>query len=544
MDVSRRDFQKGLLSLFLLGGSQAAAAALTPDVIALNRLTFGATPKDRTRFAKLGLADWLEAELAEPANGARIKSVLDTATLQISYAAGADENGGHWDAIDEMRPLTALKMPSIDLLPLLDYEVPLDYAERMRPADEVVAASLLRAVNSEAQLREVMTAFWHEHFSVNAYANEGTAVFFPDYDRMLRGHAFGNFRQMLGDVARAPAMLTYLNNEASRASPANENYARELLELHTLGIGRYHNDLYDNWRDVPGATEGLAEGYIDQDVYEVARAFTGWSIGDGRWIEDGVFAPKTGAFHYIQSWHDPYQKRVLGVEFAPNRAPMEDGDQVLDILAAHPGTARHIAQKLLLRFGIAAPSETYHHAVAQSFLQHQDAPDQIAQVIRTLVLHPEFAQTPPAKMRRPFEYLAAILRASGAEVTSPSLNFVWHLGRAGWTQHAVRPPTGHSDATEDWANTRTLHGIISLALFAHKEWMELQVAGSGAMAGDATLDSLARATEDRFGVPEGTVLTAVAQMGIEGLSDDPDQRSWVVSVMHAAAALHPQFVLR
>lgn len=544
MEPSRRDFHKGLLALLLMGTSQAAAAPVAADILVLNRLTFGATPQDRARFAKLGLAGWLESELAQPVNGSRIKAVLEAATLHISYESGRNENGGTWDAVDEMRPLKALRASSTELLPLIDYELPLDYTERARPAQEVVAASLLRAVNSDAQLREMMTAFWHEHFSANAYANDTSMVFFPVYDRMLRGHAFGNFRAMIGDVARSPVMLTYLNNEASRASPANENYARELLELHTLGIESYHNDLYDNWREVPGATEGMAAGYIDQDVYEVARAFTGWSIGDGRWLEDGVNAPKTGAFHYVQHWHDPYQKRVLGVEFPPNRGPMEDGDQVLDILAAHPGTARHIALKLLRRFGIEAPSEAYHQAVADSFLAHKDAPDQIAQMIRRLVLHPEFMQTPPTKMRRPFEYLAAILRASGADVTAPSLNFDWHLNRAGWSQHAVRPPTGHSDKTEDWANTRTLNGIISLALYAHKEWMELQESGSGAMDPDATLESLARQTEVRFGVPEGAVTSAVAQMGVERFSGNPDKRSWVVSIMHAAAALHPQFVLR
>ena len=278
-----------------------------------------------------------------------ISDHLQTARLQIAYEAGSDQNGHTWPALDELRPLAALTADPADLTPLIDWDLGMDFAERIRPAQEVIAAALIRAVHAPAQLREVMTQFWHDHFNVNALKDEFTAAFFPSHDAALRTHALGNFRDLLGVVARSPAMLYYLNNADSRASPANENYARELLELHTLGAENYLNDRYDDWHSVPGVAEGLAQGYLDLDVYEVARAFTGWSVGDGRYVNDGYDAPKTGQFHYVEAWHDPYQKRVLGVEFPPNRAAMADGEQVLDILATHPATARFVCTKIARR---------------------------------------------------------------------------------------------------------------------------------------------------------------------------------------------------
>lgn len=183
----------------------------------------------------------------------------------------------------------------------------------------------------------------------------------------MRRHALGNFRALLGEVAQSPTMLYYLNNASSRASPANENYARELLELHTMGVANYLNDQFDNWHDVPKAEDGLAVGCIDQDVYEVARAFSGWTVGDGGWLDAGTDKPVTGAFFYATLWHDPYQKRVLGVEFEANAAPMSDGEKVLDMLAAHPATARFVTEKILRRLGLENPRAALKARVAEVF---------------------------------------------------------------------------------------------------------------------------------------------------------------------------------
>ena len=161
-------------------------------------------------------------------------------------------------------------------------------AERARPRTEVIAATLLRSVYSRYQLKEVISQFWHDHFHVNAFSDERISVALPVYDRdVIRKNCFGNFRVLLEAVATSTAMQFYLSNYSSRAGAANENYARELLELHTFGRENYLNDNFNSWREVPGALKGQPIGYIDQDVYEVARAFTGWTIAE------------TGRFNYV-----------------------------------------------------------------------------------------------------------------------------------------------------------------------------------------------------------------------------------------------------
>ena len=472
--LTRRMFHTRLLAALAasaLPPVPAAWAAGRGDDIWLNRLTFGANPASRAEIAALGRVGWLDWQLSLPPEDADLQARLSAARLKISYGAESDQDGNSWSETDELRPLSALAADPADLVRLLEWGPGkgMHYSERTRPAQEVVAASLIRAVHAQAQLREVMTQFWHDHFSVNADKDETTAVFFASHDATLRSHALGNFRTLLGEVARAPAMLYYLNNADSIASPANENYARELLELHTLGAVNYLNDKHKTWSEVPGATEGLALGYLDLDVYEVARAFTGWSVGDGRWLADGEEAPRTGRCHYVARWHDPYQKRILGREFAPNRGPMEDGDEVLDILASHPGTARFVCEKLARRFLSDDPPPTLVDRLAQVFLDARDAPDQFSQILRALILSPEF-EAPPSKLRRPFEFLAALYRGSGAEVTATESGFHHHLLRAGWQQHSYGPPTGHPDRIAAWTGASTLNRYVDIALSAHEDW--------------------------------------------------------------------------
>lgn len=299
--LTRRAFHGHLLAALAAASAPRGVFAITTtaaqdlDELWLNRLSFGANAASRDAIAHRGRAAWLEDQLAMGSSDPGLEARLAAARLRIAYEAGQDEYGNRWGAVDELRPLGFLASDPADLVPLVtwDSKTGMDYSERARPALEVTAASMIRAVHAEAQLREVMTQFWHDHFNVNAQKDETTAAFFASHDAVMRTHAFGNFRALLGEVARSPAMLYYLNNADSVASPANENYARELLELHTLGADNYLNDRYGHWRDVPGAEAGLAEGYLDADVYEVARAFTGWSVGDGRWIAEGEEAPRT-----------------------------------------------------------------------------------------------------------------------------------------------------------------------------------------------------------------------------------------------------------
>lgn len=531
------------LAASALPGQMRATVAHRADLW-LNRLTFGATEESRAAFGD-PLA-WLNAQLAMPATDPSLDVRLAAARLRISYPSGSDENKHSWPALDELRPLSTLTNDPADQLHGIDWEQGMDYAERARPASEVIAASMIRVVHAPAQLREVMAQFWHNHFNVNGQKDEYAAMAFPSHDAIMRTHAFGNFRVMLGEVARSPSMLYYLNNADSRASPANENWARELLELHTLGAGNYLNDRYDDWKSVPGAADGVAQAYLDLDVYEVARAFTGWSVGDGRYISEGEYAPKSGRFHYIEAWHDPYQKRILGVEFVPNRAPMEDGDQVMDILAAHPGTAAFITTKLIRRLLTDTPDPVMVDQIAQVFLAAKDAPDQIAQVIRAIVTHPAFEATPPSKLRRPFEFMAALYRATGAEITSTESQFQWQLMRAGWKQHEYGPPTGHPDTADKWTGASSLNRVVDYALYGHDDWFGVATADLGSLASDSeTIDQLINRWAGRLGAaPENLAEVMGLDPSAQAAALSVDERKGFAAGAIAFAALSPDFLLR
>ncbi|MFN3994729.1 MAG: DUF1800 domain-containing protein [Tabrizicola flagellatus] len=554
--LTRRMFHTRLVAALAAGAlplaTRARAAAPATDDLWLNRLTFGASPAARAEIAELGREAWLDRQLTlRPEDDVALSERLARARLRIAYDAGEDDIG-RWEARDELRPLSFLSAEPEAIVPLLEWQPgrAMEYSERMRPAQEVIAAALIRAVHAEAQLREMVTQFWHDHFNVNSEKDHTTAAPFALYDRSLRAHALGNFRTLLGQVASAPAMLSYLNNADSRASPANENFARELLELHTLGAGNYLNDRHSDWREVPGATEGLAAGYLDLDVYEVARAFTGWSVGDGRWLAEGEEAPRTGRLHYVARWHDPYQKRVLGREFPPNRGPLADGEEVLDILARHPGTARFVCEKLARRFLSDDPPAGLVQRMSETFLAQAEAPDQIARVIRVLVLSPEFA-APPSKLRRPFEFLAAIYRATGAEVTATENGFHWQLGRAGWLQHSYGPPTGHPDRIEAWTGASTLNRMVDLAISGFEDWFGTAAADLARPVGDAaTVGAFAAQHADALapGQGEGIAADLARAFGIDSAAPldaiSPEDRRGLGQSAVAFAALTPEFLLR
>jgi uncharacterized protein (DUF1800 family) len=536
----------------------AAAATLAPplsarspvvapsDEVFLNRLTFGATAPDRARLDRLGRARWLDEQLGLTDDPALDRRIADL-RLRIAYDAGTEGMLGGWPATDERRPLTALDADPATLLPLIDWSRAIAWPERVRPADEVIAASLVRAVHARAQLREVMTQFWHDHFNVHAHKSEYVAVTFPAWDATLRTHALGDFRTLLGAVARAPAMLYYLDNHESRASPANENFARELLELHTLGAENYLAGQYGHWADVPRLPDGTAVGYRDDDVWEVARAFTGWSVGDGRWLAEGVEAPRTLAFHHVEAWHDPYQKRILAREFPDHAAPLADGEAVLDLLARHPGTARHLCRKIAARLLADDPPPDLVDRLTAVWLAHAGAPDQIGQVVRTLALDPAF-DAPPSKMRRPFEFLAALYRATGVQVKADENGWHWHLSRAGWQQHSLPPPNGPSDRTGDWATGNTLRRLTDLALDAHADWFGAIAAPPALPPGIDRLGpaiahwtaALHGQTADRL--PE--LLAAAGMSPPDPLPTDVTERADVSAAIIAFAALSPQFLFR
>lgn len=426
----------------------------SPERLALGRMAFGSSEQDLARLRKLGFAAYVDEQLhPDLSNDAEAQAALSASRLHIEYEAGKDDKGKElWKAVKEDRPLKSLAMSSSELWKMSGQVAD---AEKTRPIFEVRAGMWIRATHSQWQLHEVMTDFWHNHFNVNANGDDNrVALMFPVYDReVIRKHSLGNFRQMLQGVAESIPMLLYLNNASSKASPANENYARELFELHTLGAEAYFNHLYNRWRDVPGAVDGKPVGYIDQDVYEAARAFTGWTLADGTDSGRGDTLPNTGEFHYYAGWHDPYQKRVLGVEFDPNLPPMADGQRVLDLVAHHPATARHIATKLCRRLLSENPPESLIKEAADVFLAAVDQPDQIAKTLRVILLSPEFSKTSGQRIKKPFELAVSFLRATGAQVRfhgdgdEALLDLLDPMGQYlfGWPT-----PTGHPETMAHW----------------------------------------------------------------------------------------------
>ncbi len=545
--ITRRTLLASTIAASFAARLGATPGTQNPDDATLGRLTFGATPASRDAIARMGQTAWLEDQLAQPAFNAAFERRLAGKTLHIAYEAGEQPQVGTYPALDEHRPLGLLHADPASYLHGIEWDIALAWPERARPGEEVIAAALHRAVHAPGQLREVMTQFWHDHFNVSAHKSEYTATFYPSYDRMLRENALGNIRALLGGVATSPAMLVYLNNDDSRASPANENFARELLELHTLGEAAYLNADHPRWSSVPLLPDGTAAGYIDEDVYEVARAFTGWTIGDGRWLAEGKYAPKTGQFHYEDSWHDPYQKRILAREMPPNRAPMADGNDVLDMLARHPATARHICTKLARRLLTDAPSEALITALTDTYQAHIDSPDQMAHLIRALVAHPDWA-APPSKLRRPFEFLTALYRASGAKISNPSNDYHWQLERIGWRQHSFPAPTGHPDTSEDWQSGTLLLRLTEVALFAHDDWFggtstQLDALPENTQTwGDLAAHWTTRLTSEPNSLPEFFDALGVSEADV--LPTDPTELHEASATALAFAALTPAFFTR
>ncbi|MCX6858119.1 MAG: DUF1800 domain-containing protein [Verrucomicrobia bacterium] len=464
----------------------------SPAFVALNRATFGATPEELSRMEKMGWSTWVEEQLKPGKEDAEADKRIASQKLHIKYehegsidprmmkpggkmsmmaegksmmmaaapapdaeAVKAKEQPKKTFKIDEKRGLTLLDMPLEQLFQVQNREE-YPYEERERASLEVETATILRACYSKWQVREMLVDFWHNHFNIDIDSDDTIRAVWPAYDRdVIRKHALGNFREMVQAVGQSLPMLYYLNNRSSRASPANENYARELFELHTLGAEHYLNHLYAKWREVPGALEGKAEGYIDQDVYEAARAFTGWTAADGEEEDENDRFPATGGFYYYDKWHDPYQKRVLGIELEPNQPALADGMAVLDIAAFHPGTAIYLSRKLCRRFIADEPTEALVKRIAEVWTSHAKSPDQMVHVMREILLSPEINTGFGQKTKRPFEFLASFIRASGADFRQNE-DIGYDLGDCGQRLFSWGPPTGHPDTADYWQSPNSL----------------------------------------------------------------------------------------
>ncbi|HYW07628.1 MAG TPA: DUF1800 domain-containing protein, partial [Longimicrobium sp.] len=312
---------------------------------------------------------------------------------------------------------------------------------------DLAGARLGSAVYSQRQLDDVMADFWFNHF--NVYFGKGNARYMVgDYERnAIRPHVFGRFRDMLGATAAHPAMLVYLDNARSiaadsmRGGPArpagarprgiNENYARELLELHTLGV------------------DG---GYTQNDVVDVARAFTGWTVGMGRGAPRFAFRP---------ALHDVGAKTVLGKRLPAGRGE-EDGEEVLDLLARHPATARHLGRELARRFVADEPPPRLVAELAAVFLRTDG---DLREVTRALFSSAEFnaAEARGNKVKTPFEFVAGALRATDAEV-GPSRAALRTLRELGHLPYAATAPTGYPNRSAEWASGGAMLARMNFAL--------------------------------------------------------------------------------
>jgi uncharacterized protein (DUF1800 family) len=321
-----------------------------------------------------------------------------------------------------------------------------------RPAQllqELVSNKIVRGVESERQLQEVMTDFWFNHF--NIYWDKGADRWLTTgfETNVIRPHAMGKFKDLLLATAESPAMLFYLDNHLSSApSPMgkaalrnrpkakrqpgiNENYARELMELHTMGV------------------DG---GYTQKDVTEVARAFTGWTIDQPRMSANFIFRPQM---------HDRGEKVVLGQRIPANRG-IQDGQQVIEILARHPSTARFIATKLVRRFVSDDPPQSLVEKVAATYSKTDG---DIREMLRTIFYSEEF-MSPSAygkKMKSPFEYAVSAIRALGGQ-TAGNQQIARAISQMGQPLYQYQPPTGFPDRADHWMSDGGLVARLNFAV--------------------------------------------------------------------------------
>jgi uncharacterized protein (DUF1800 family) len=480
-----------------------AAAGLTRREAAahlLSRFSYGPRPGEVEAVAAMGPERWLERQLAadpaaadpgladrlavSPALSMTVAESLCTYPADGAVRTEARKAGVIPDEVSET---------AADAVPREEREKEIrailaEYSRRRgyRPQGEILeqlsAQKLLRAVYAESQLGEVMTDFWFNHFNVS-WTDDRTRPYLPAFERdAIRPFALGRFRDLLGATARHPAMLLYLDNAQSVAPGGatttfedemaqagkkpgiprpqngkggiNENYARELMELHTLGV------------------DG---GYTQADVVEVARAFTGWTVvpadrGTMDRIEKRMQQERSvggeafrlqGHFLFRADLHDAGPKMVLGRPLPAGRG-IEDGEEVLGLLAAHRETARHLAFELAVRFVADHPSQALVERLSGVYLE---SGGDIRRTVRAIAESREFWSPAArgAKVKSPLELAASALRALGADVKDPKPTVAW-IAKLGEPLYSYQPPTGYPDRAEAWLNAGTLLGRMNFGL--------------------------------------------------------------------------------
>ncbi len=371
---------------------------IDPIVRLVNRVSFGPTPNEIERVAALGAEKYVEEQLE--ADG------VDTTALKIRLRNNPVLRSRPFDQRD-MKPGQTLQ-----------------YLQQ---------AAILRAAYSPHQLHERMVDFWSNHFNVFGRKIVGqvslgitTHYLGADQRRVIRKHALGKFPEMVKASAHSPAMLSYLDNQVNQRDDAgrkktNENYARELMELHTLGVGG---------------------GYTQKDVMEVARCFTGWGIDNGQFFE---LRPR-GRFRFYPELHDEGPKTVLGFKIPPGGGE-RDGDRVLEILSTHQSTARFIAGKMC-RYFLGRESDALTKELAGIYLR---TGGDVKSMLKPLLLSDELRNGPPA-IKRPFDFMVSSLRATLAD-TNGSGGIQGYLSKMGQPLYQWPMPDGYPDESQAWTGS-------------------------------------------------------------------------------------------
>lgn len=305
------------------------------------------------------------------------------------------------------------------------------------PREEIIRqlqqATLLRAIYGRNQLLERMVDFWSNHFNIYARKTDGMYFVAADSEKVIRKHALGTFKELLHASAKSPAMLHYLDNNINRKGVPNENYARELLELHTMGV------------------DG---GYTQKDVQEVARCLTGWTI------ETRFLRPR-GKFRFDASQHDDGEKRVLGHRIAPGGG-IKDGETVIDILSIHPATAKFVSTKLC-RYFLGDSADGWIAETTKTFIE---TGGDIRAMLRPILFSEELTGSPPL-IKRPFDFVVSTLRALDAD-TDASLPLQRHLDSMGQPLYQWPMPDGYPDATDAWTGTMLARWKFATDLIGHR----------------------------------------------------------------------------
>ena len=356
-----------------------------PALLFLARSSYGVKRQDYKKIKKIGIKAYLEEQ-------------LDYKNIEDSLAD------------KKMLGLSILNLERRELYSLQN--------SGPRASQALLNAFITRRVYSQKQLFEKMVEFWSDHFNIPSEVQSEEIVIFQR--EVIRKNALGNFKTMLFATAKSPAMLQYLDNANNIAEHPNENYARELMELHSLGV------------------DG---GYSEHDVKEVARAFTGWTINDS--TKDGFI------FEGID--HDKDEKLILGHHLPANRG-IEDGLHVLNILANHPSTAHYISFKLCRRFIADNPPESIVNKLAEVYIKEKA---EIKPILRALFSSEEFYASSGQKLRRPLDFLIASLRATNSEIYDNWLleQTLMDLDQVPFGWH---PPDGYPDLAQKWATTNGL----------------------------------------------------------------------------------------